>query len=391
MNQEHVNNLAKGKVFWNEWRKHNVDIEPDFREAQLTNIDSASLNRRDLRGYDLSRANFWRANLRAVDLTEANLSRAHLNQVNLEEADLTKANLQSAWLEETNLSKTSFQSANLCSAQLWRSNLSRADCSRAFFCQANYLGAADLFKANFSNSCLRNSNLMGARLVGTDFRNVDLTGSSIWGISAWDLNLEGANQDKLVITPEDSSAITVDNLEVAQFTYLLLNNQKLRNIIDTITSKAVLILGRFTQERKIVLDAIRDALRQHNFVPMIFDFDRPSDRDFTETIVTLTGMCRFVVADITNPKSSPLELQATVPNYMIPFVPILQKGENPFSMFRDLQNKYDWVLNTLVYDSTENLLKGLNKAVIYPALQKSEELMLKKASELKTRDIHDYL
>lgn len=195
----------------------------------------------------------------------------------------------------------------------------------------------------------------------------------------------------MIITPEGSSEITVDNLEVAQLTYLLLSNQKLRNIIETISFKAVLILGRFTQERKLVLDAIRDALRQHNFIPIIFDFDRPSDRDFTETIVTLTGMCRFVVAEITNPKSSPLELQATVPNYMIPFVPIIQKGENPFSMFQDIQNKYDWVLDTLVYDSTENLLEGLDKTIIYPALQKSEELKPRKASELKARDIHDYL
>jgi uncharacterized protein YjbI with pentapeptide repeats len=393
MEQEHVNNLAKGKDFWNEWRKHNTDIEPDFREAQLTDMDwrlNAPLKRRDLRGYDLSRANFFQANLSAVDLTEANLSEAHLNQASLEEADLTRANLQSAWVEEANLCKAIFQEANLCSAELWGSDLSRADCRNAFCCQAN-LGAADLFKANFSNACLRNSNLEGARLVETNFSNVDLTGSSIWGISAWDLILEGANQDKLIITPKGSSEITVDNLEVAQFIYLLLRNQKLRNIIDTISSKAVLILGRFTQERKLVLDAIRDALRQHNFVPIIFDFDRPNDRDFTETIVTLTGMCRFVVVDITNPKSSPLELQATVPNYMIPFVPIIQKGENPFSMFQDIQNKYDWVLETLEYDSTENLLEGLDKAIICPALQKSEELMSRKARELKTRDIHDYL
>jgi hypothetical protein len=33
-----------------------------------------------------------------------------------------------------------------------------------------------------------------------------------------------------------------------------------------------------------------------------------------------------------------------VPDYMVPFAPILQQGEDPFSMFVDLQNKYDWVL-----------------------------------------------
>jgi hypothetical protein len=32
-------------------------------------------------------------------------------------------------------------------------------------------------------------------------------------------------------------------------------------------------------------------------------------------------LSRFIIADITNPRSSPLELQATMPDYMIPFVP----------------------------------------------------------------------
>jgi hypothetical protein len=63
----------------------------------------------------------------------------------------------------------------------------------------------------------------------------------------------------LVVTSEDQPAITVDNIEVAQFVYLLLHNQKnqkIRGVIDTITSKTVLILGRFTDERKAVLDAL---------------------------------------------------------------------------------------------------------------------------------------
>ena len=73
------------------------------------------------------------------------------------------------------------------------------------------------------------------------------------------------------------------------------------------------------------------------YLPMLFDFDKPTQRDFTETVKTLAGMSRFIIADITNPKSSPLELQATVPDYMVPFVPIQHEDEEPFSMFADLQ------------------------------------------------------
>ena len=58
----------------------------------------------------------------------------------------------------------------------------------------------------------------------------------------------------------DEPVIPVGNLEVAQFIYLLLDKAKVRDVINTITTKVVLILGRFTPERKALLDALKDAL-----------------------------------------------------------------------------------------------------------------------------------
>jgi len=59
---------------------------------------------------------------------------------------------------------------------------------------------------------------------------------------------------------DQDDRITVDNLEVAQFLFMLTDNQKVRDILKTITTKTVLILGRFSRKRKLVLDAIRDEL-----------------------------------------------------------------------------------------------------------------------------------
>jgi hypothetical protein len=205
------------------------------------------------------------------------------------------------------------------------------------------------------------------------------------------VQLQGAIQSNLVITPEEESTITVDNLKIAQFIYLLLNNAEIREVINTIGQKCVLILGRFTPERKAVLDALREKLHSLNFLPIVFDFERPTTHDFTETIMTLAGLSCFIIADITNPKSSPLELQATVPNYMTPFVPIIQEGEQSFAMFTDLQNRYhDWVLDTLLYDTPSNLIDGLERAIVKPALERQAELQLIKAQGLRTRHIKDY-
>jgi hypothetical protein len=43
--------------------------------------------------------------------------------------------------------------------------------------------------------------------------------------------------------------------------------------------------------------------------------------------------------------------QAAEPDHMVPFVPILEKGQVPFAMFVDLQSKDDWVLDVIVYPS----------------------------------------
>ena len=316
-------------------------------------------------------ANFWKAtldfaNLRRVNLRNANLHAAKLVEANLREADLRKANLISADLTNADLRGANLEKASLNSANLTQANLSDAD--------------------------LRGARLMHANLVKTGFRRANLEGCGVYGASVWDVVLDHRTEESnLTVTPGDASPITVDSLELAQFVYLMLNNKKITRVINTLGEKAVLILGRFTPERKAVLDAVRAALRERDFVPIIFDFERPTQRDFTEVIKTLAGMSRFVIADITNPKSSPLELQAVMPDYMIPFVPIIHEDEQPFSMFRDLKQKYgSWVLDLLKYDSADGLIRTLDQAVIKPALKKADELMLEKASELRERHVNEY-
>lgn len=228
-------------------------------------------------------------------------------------------------------------------------------------------------------------------LVEANLEGATLTGCKIYGISAWGVKLKDAKQNDLVITPSDQSVITVDNLEVAQFIYLILHNQKIRDVINTVANKAVLILGSFTPERKIVLDALRTELRQRGYLPILFDFEKPCTRDFTETIKILAGMSLFVIADISNPKSCPLELQATIPDYMVPFVPIIQEGEKPFSMFKDLHIKFKkWVLKPLEYDSLDTLIRVLDSAIIKPALEKHRELRLEKEEDMTIRRAKDY-
>src|SRR5207245_7593836 len=120
---------------------------------------------------------------------------------------------------------------------------------------------------------------------------------------------------------------------------------------------------RFTNERKAVLDAIRDALRQQNYSPVLFDFKRPASRDFTETVRTLAHLSRFILADITEPSSIPQELQAIVPELEVPVQPLLEEGTKQYSMFPDF-SKYPWVFSVYQYKDQANLIASLKIEII---------------------------
>jgi hypothetical protein len=203
----------------------------------------------------------------------------------------------------------------------------------------------------------------------------DLTGALVYGLSAWDVVLEDAKQSNLVITLGDEPRIFVDNLEVAQFIHLLLRNEKIRDVIDAITSKVVLILGRFSPERKLVLDAMREALRGRGYSPVLFDFEKPGSRDLTETISTLAHMARFIIADITDAKSIPQELQAIVPNLpSVPVQPLILSSQYEYAMFEHFR-RYPWVLGVRRYETPEQLLASLEAWVITPAEEKRAGLI----------------
>jgi hypothetical protein len=343
-NSEQLQKLNEGVDAWNQWRKRNPYVNIDFQDANLYE--------HDLQKVDLSNAFLLQATLTGAYLMEAVLTKASMDRVDLEDANLSKANLAEAQLSNGNL-----RAARLCGANLRNADLRNANLTDADFADANLSGA----------------NLSGATLVETNLEGANLSGCFVYGISAWNVKLNRAVQSNLVITPYNESPIQVDNLEVAQFIYLLLHNEKIRGVIDTIGKKAVLILGRFTAERKVVLDSIREALRYRGYLPILFDFEKPSTRDTHETIITLASIARFIVADITDPKSIPQELGSIVPNFpSVPVQPVLQTGYEPWGMY-DHISRYPWVLPLVRYVDQEALMKELEANVIGLAEERARE------------------
>jgi hypothetical protein len=208
-----------------------------------------------------------------------------------------------------------------------------------------------------------------------------LTGSSVYGVSAWDVKVnDQTNQQNLVITPAGIAAITVDNIKVVQFIYLLLNNQEIRDVIDTITSKAVLILGRFSAKRKAVLDAIRSELRksEHNYLPIVFDFPPAKNQTTVETIKTLASIARFVIADLTDARSVLQELQAIVPQSPSVAVRLLiKRSKRKYGMLDHFKQFRSVVENTYEYEDLAEVIASIKDNIILPAEAKVKELRKK--------------
>jgi uncharacterized protein YjbI with pentapeptide repeats len=407
---EHLELLRQGVEVWNKWRSKSPSVRPDLFEADLSevnlsgadlseailgraNLSGADLSRADLNGATLIRATLVRANLKGANLSRANIVQAYLSRADLSRADLIQASLNVADLREANLSGAKLNGAIFIGANLSRANLSGATLNYAT------LGSADLSGANLRGASLSGANLEYANLCGADLTqaylsqavfvktnltDAVLTGCNIWGVSAWGVKLsEGTKQRGLIISATNEPEITVDDLEVAQFVYLLLHNEKIRRVIDTVGKKGVLLLGRFTEGRIEVLNRLRDALRRRGYVPIVFNFDKPETKDFTETVRLLAGLSKFVIADITNPKSAPLELQATVPEIMVPFRPIIEEGEKPFAMLQDLWSKHhDWVFEPIYYSSVDALIASLDDKIIKPAEARFVELVKRKAETM---------
>lgn len=345
----HLALLGRGRTAWKAWRQAHRSgarrVVPDLSGADLSGLD--------LSGYDLSEARMERAKLRLAILDRANLVGAQLRG-----ADLSGARARHVVARFATLS---------------RADLSDADCTDADFRAASFR-RADLSGADFTRAVLRHASLVEANVEGAVFRNAE-----VYGLGAWNLNGTPADQRGLVIQsataqrrPVDDPvrpAVSVDDLLTAQLLFILLDNANVARVLQTSTERTVLLLGRFTPQRKAALETLRKGLLDANFVPLLFDFKRSPARDLTETIMAMAQMACFVVVDLTDAKSVAQELSHIVP-FMpsLPVVPIIRQGEPVYAMFEHF-TRYAWVLPRVSYRDERHLAGILREAILRPGYE----------------------
>jgi hypothetical protein len=209
--EEQLKILLQGVPAWNEWRA----MKP---------------GRVDLFGADLSEVALdgW-VNLREADLTRANLQGAQLWHAILHGANLREAHLEGAYLQEASLERAHLEGAHLEGAHLEKAFLIWANLQEAHL-EGAHLQQALLTWANLQEAHLEKRTWSGRTSVGlsSDRLRVRLWPKAAFSASVWDTAglIRQTNEPIITDRFRHEPVITVDNIKVAQFIYLLLNNEK---------------------------------------------------------------------------------------------------------------------------------------------------------------------
>lgn len=365
----HIDILSQGRKAWNDWMRINWKDLPKFevvsdrtlRNQQVTNL---SLGVADLCSLDLQKFKVFEG----YNFKRVRFNKSNLNKVKFINCQFKKANFSGADLSNTTFQNCSFELTNMLNANL----------SVGHFENCNFLGAnlvaTSLYKAIFKNCMLHNCNLMWAQIIETTFFDSSFYRCRLYAASIWNVNIENTSQTEFIITKREEIEISVDHLEIAQFLYLMINNSKIKNIIETLTSKIILILGRFTDERKPILNDIKDRIRTIGYIPVIFDFAKPEGKDYMEPVLLIAQLARFVIADFSDPKIILEEIPRIVDNTSTVIIPIITLGQREPSTLYNMRINRLTILDTYHYSELEELLSTLVDTLLPKAEERLREL-----------------
>lgn len=361
---------------------------PEILKAMKLPFIEEISNRKDLRAIDLEQCkennitfpSFYKARFSKTDFSYANLKNVYFIEADLHESVFKDSILEGTHFEISHLqgvdfqnlifNKTIFARSYMMHAKLQNSTFLNSDFREAYLGFANFYGSkflngtsfidanldnaiienstfdeavlnrTNLHNTNLRNSVIRSTDLSYCLFVKTDLTKTKIVNSKVYGISVWDLKTDKETIGIDLIIRE-KPLITVGDIEIAQFIYLILNNEKIPNLITTMRTKVVLILGSFDDQSKPILEKIKELLPKHDLIPIVFDFNPPLEQRYIETVKTLALLSKFVIVDLSIRSGQYIEIASIVPETEIPFATIAFEDTKASEMLK-IFNAYDW-------------------------------------------------
>lgn len=329
-NPQHENILSLGVEKWNEWRQLNPGIEPDLSNSFIP------------RGLLLKEEDPVRKELtKKASNYHAIRDKIVKQVINFSGVNFYRSSFEGGWFSDANFEGANFYEADLSRANLSNTNLRNCNFRKAYLDRAN-LSGAKIINANLNRATLVNANICSARI-----ENCIVYGVSAWGLITdintfqrnlmmEDTNVTGDNIMEEVARITEHYPLMVDDIEVAQFIHFIKNYSNLGKGLTAMLEKGVLLLGKFREGGREILEKVAGIVRSRKLIPIIFDFDGPRGSNIIETVTVLAGISRFVVANL-NGSSVPAELERITANFKRPIITYLNSAEEDkiYAMFSD--------------------------------------------------------
>jgi hypothetical protein len=190
-----------------------------------------------------------------------------------------------------------------------------------------------------------------ALLCKAKLNSTRIVNCHVFGISCWGTDFSRCSQEGIRAYTSGSYSIRVNSIEYSFFLYQCIDNRNFKALFESTTDKLVLILGRFSKDGDSGVEALRAAVTQCGFIPVVFDFEKPDAHDLTEVVLSLSLLSRFIIVDLSDPKCAPHEIAIVAPNVNRPIASVIQGGQRPYAMFGDLSERYPWVFPSVPYNS----------------------------------------
>ena len=290
------------------------------------------------------------ANFNDLDLENANFCNVNMAKATLFRSDSNSIKVTNSIASDSRWNKSKLQHSLFENCDLNHSNFSNADLHDATFinCKMNhvYFRNANLTKSHFINCDLRHSNLNEVLIDEATFKNVKLYGASLW-----ELKYNSLNANKIDLSRRGNQEIITDDIRFAPLIYLLEDN-KLVEIINTLKSNTVVILGADSQlEKKSLLEEIAKKSREFGYSPIIVKNLKEIDGEsFTKKAIMYSLIAKFVIIENSYPSGHILEFNKVLDLGCI--VGVLQKkGTGSTWLLEENFLKYPFHLKRFIYDN----------------------------------------
>lgn len=353
---------SKNPDGWNEWRYANFTQTVILQDIDFTKV----LRRRKFTNFHFHDVTFKNCTFQGHQFFQCNFDGTLFSSCSLH----PKSRFESCYMEQTKFSGSTLNGA------VFR------DCNLN---QSEFVDDTKLHDVDF----------YGSSLIEATFKNSVIRKCKVYGANFWGLNVSDTVQEDIFITNFRSAKskklneITkIYDIELAHLINLLTDNSKFSSIIRGVQSSFVLILGSFGDNLPNLQMLKDEILRHEEYVPILFDWNKEHNLDFLETIILLAGFSKFIVVDLSGPRSVPAELQAILSTIMIPVIPILKSDETEFGVY-SFTNKYSWVSGVIRYDRMEDVTAKFDKAILKPALRMHQEITRIRKATITSKHIND--